>query len=118
MIEIDNENLEIKISETLSWKFFVKGIFEEIIDSIIANLEIGVCPNDEKLDHLSNHIEDIASLPNKITKDQILRLFDNIIYEYETNSNYDIEISIFDRNMIEQVVEDFIFEELIPEIIN
>lgn len=107
MITVDNEDIAVKIKETLSFVFDVQPKFDEIRENVEYAYDEGEIENDNILDNVK------AFLNYELTKEDKLAILNNIVedYEYEQYSNLEgYEVSIFDEDFAEKAIIDWIEE--------
>ena len=104
MIEINENEIEIEIKETLSFKHHVQHIFDDVYAEVKDNLE--TYPEDYDEDELEARKE---FLDHELTKEDKLEILEIIKdkYEYESCS-LEYEVSIFDEDNIRDCICEWI----------
>ena len=104
MLNIDEDTLTIELKEFLWYDYQVKPILEDIQAEVKDFF-------DEPHEVLGGDFsyEDLQSLINyEPTKEDKLKLLQDIIDKYESYSNYDENVSIFSEGLIRSCVSEFI----------
>ena len=102
MIEIKFNEQEICISEVLSWEHHVLPRFEEIKENLKDWFENEASPDDDSYEGVKEFLN------TKLTKENINDILVNIKEIYESESNYEDNVSIFDERIIDKAIAYFI----------
>ena len=102
MIEVKFDEQEIYVSEVLSWKHHVLPRFEEMKEGLKEWFENDANPNDESYEGVKEFLK------TELTKEDINNILINIKEIFESESNYEDNVSIFDERIIDKGIAYFI----------
>ena len=112
MITVNKETGAIEITETLTYEYTVKPIFEEEFEYLKDQYLIDDVKEDDpdfqQVIDFVRHVEENGGL----TDDEINELLENLAEDYDFRSNGgDDNLSIFDPDLIRGVVDEWINEQ-------